>query len=453
MRARYLPLLASAMAVQASQAPSDFANKLSLRIFNRPLAAQTSLLPLDGRRASDFSVHITDSCTGPWNGRVLHVLTNSLPHSRGGYALRTHAILEAERDLGIEASAITRLGYPAVVGKLPFQAHEVVDGLSYWRALPPTLSPRFTRRMRTQARYIAATARRTGASVLHVTTPWTNAVAASWAAAELAIPWIYEVRGEPESTWAAAQRADADAYDSEFYRASRAKESEAMRAAAAVVVLSEHARQDVAGRAVSTPISVIPNCIPESTLHEAIPAATARAKLGLDGPRYVGAVSSLVSYEGFDDLIRAMPYLPADVKLLLVGQGASTAQLVALAREEGLEGRVHFAGWKSPEEAGLWYSALDVFVVPRKDTRVTRVVTPMKALRAQAQGIPVVASDLPALREVTGGEATYVPAGNPQALADGIHRALSLPRAPSAHAQHRTWASAAAAYEDLYSQL
>ena len=220
-----------------------------------------------------------------------------------------------------------------------------------------------------------------------------------------------------------------------------------------MVVLSEHARQDVAGRAVSTPISVIPNCIPESTLHEAIPAATARAKLGLDGPRYVGAVSSLVSYEGFDDLIRAMPYLPADVKLLLVGQGASTAQLVALAREEGLEGRVHFAGWKSPEEAGLWYSALDVFVVPRKDTRVTRVVTPMKALRAQAQGIPVVASDLPALREVTGGEATYVPAGNPQALADGIHRALSLPRTPSAHAQHRTWASAAAAYEDLYSQL
>lgn len=453
MRARYLPLLASSMAVQAAHAPLDFTNKLALRLFSRPLTAQTPLVPLDGSGASDFSVHIADSCSGSWNGRVLHVLTNSLPHSRGGYAIRTHSILEAQRDMGIQACAITRLGYPAVVGKLPFGTHEVVDGVPYWRALPLLLPPRFLRRMRAQAHCIAATARRTGASVLHVTTPWTNAVAASWAASELAIPWIYEVRGEPESTWAAAQPASAQAYDSAFYRASREKESEAMRAAAAVVVLSEHSKHDVSGRSVDTPISVIPNCIPESTLHEAVPASTAQAKLGLGAARYVGAVSSLVAYEGFDDLIRAMHYLPTDVQLLLVGQGASTAQLVALAQDEGLERRVHFAGWIPPEEAGLWYSALDVFVVPRKDTRVTRVVTPMKALRAQAQGIPVVASDLPALREVTGGEATYVLPGNPKALADGIVCALSLPRTPSAHAQKRTWASAAATYAELYERL
>ena len=43
--------------------------------------------------------------------------------------------------------------------------------------------------------------------------------------------------------------------------------------------------------------------------------------------------------------------------------------------------------------------ALDVVVVPRKDFEVTRTVTPQKPAEAMALARPVVASDLPALRE------------------------------------------------------
>ena len=49
-----------------------------------------------------------------------------------------------------------------------------------------------------------------------------------------------------------------------------------------------------------------------------------------------------------------------------------------------------------------------------------RTVTPLKALQAQALGIPVIASDLPALREVTGGVESYVPGEDPKALAEAI---------------------------------
>ncbi len=63
---------------------------------------------------------------------------------------------------------------------------------------------------------------------------------------------------------------------------------------------------------------------------------------------------------------------------------------------------------------------LEVFVVPRHDTLVCRAITPIKALSAQVIGVPVVASDLLALREVTGGVEIYAPAGQADALAAAI---------------------------------
>src|SRR5699024_3168978 len=59
--------------------------------------------------------------------RVLHLLTNSLPHTQSGYSLRSHRILTAMRDQGIESVALTRTGYPVMIG-IPTAADEdVVD--------------------------------------------------------------------------------------------------------------------------------------------------------------------------------------------------------------------------------------------------------------------------------------------------------------------------------------
>ena len=43
---------------------------------------------------------------------------------------------------------------------------------------------------------------------------------------------------------------------------------------------------------------------------------------------------------------------------------------------------------------------IDVFVVSRPDTRVTRLVTPLKPFEAMRSGRAVVMSDLPALAEI-----------------------------------------------------
>src|SRR5699024_1790592 len=69
--------------------------------------------------------------------RVLHLVTNSLPHTQSGYAVRTHNILTALRQHGVESLALTRTGYPVMIGK-PFCGDEdVVEGIRYRRTLPP----------------------------------------------------------------------------------------------------------------------------------------------------------------------------------------------------------------------------------------------------------------------------------------------------------------------------
>ena len=80
-----------------------------------------------------------------------------------------------------------------------------------------------------------------------------------------------------------------------------------------------------------------------------------------------------------------------------------------------------------------------------------RNVTPLKALNAQALGIPVVASDLPALREVTGEIETYVQAENAERLARGVMQAVGRDGLPSIEwAKTRQWSRLANKYRELY---
>ena len=53
-----------------------------------------------------------------------------------------------------------------------------------------------------------------------------------------------------------------------------------------------------------------------------------------------------------------------------------------------------------------YYDLIDVFVVSRPDTRVTRFVTPLKPFEAMAMGKFVIASNLPALKEIIQHEVT-----------------------------------------------
>lgn len=402
----------------------------------------------------------------PRPGRVLHVLTNSLPHTRSGYAQRSHAILRAQAEAGLQVSAVTRPGYPVQVGVPWARAVDVVDGIEYHRLTPSRLAQGQAARVRQHAALLLELVRAERPALLHTTTHYVNAMAARAVAEACGIPWVYEVRGRLADTWAATRGPAATA--SPRYAAFTAREAQAARAADAVVTLGEGMRQTLVTEGVDPErIVLAPNAV--DARFEAPPPsrATARQQLGLDPDgRYVGTVSSIVDYEGLDLLVRAAARLAPEhprLRLRIVGDGVALPGLRVLAHRLGIADICEFPGRVAREDAVWHHSALDVFCVPRRDLPVTRAVTPMKSVEASALGRPVVASDLPALAELVedGVTGELFRAEDLDAFVAALGRLLSRPEEAERLGRAgrdwalatRTWSSNVTRYRDLYTAL
>lgn len=402
----------------------------------------------------------------PVPGRVLHLLTNSLPHTASGYAQRSHSIMVAQREAGWDVLAVTRLGYPVQVGKFLAQASDVVDGVRYRRLLPARLAQTMDARLQQQAEELLQVALEFRPSVLHTTTHFVNGLVVRAVAQALGIPWVYEVRGQLADTWAATR--GPEALDSEKYALFQARETEVMQDADLVVTLGQAMKANIVAAGIpGEKIIIAPNAVGGAFLQQPRDAAAARRELGLpeDG-LYIGTVSSLVAYEGLDDLVRSFALLAPDfpqLRLLIVGDGVAGPALQKQVQGLGLADRAIFTGRVPRDQTPLYHQALDVFVVPRKDLDVTRAVTPLKPIEALASARPVVGSDLPALREIIddGGNGLLVPAASPDRLAHTISALLldARRRASMGHAgraavlAERTWAANAKALAARYAGL
>ena len=358
---------------------------------------------------------------------ALHVLTNSLPHTSSGYAYRSHAILTTLKGAGHEVAAATRPSYPVTIGRLSSGPVESVDGVDYLRQIPlrPLSTP--TARLGDQANWLAAQAQNRGAQILHTTTHYVNGLAAGAAAREAGLPWVYEVRGVLEETWAAA---GAGPTEREARRASqrfalmREKEIEVASTADAVITLGETMRDHlIAGGVPKNSITLIPNSVSEAVVEAEVTRAPANVRKSFDLPEdgvWVGTAASIVGYEGLDDLVDAVILARnqgTDLRLLIAGDGIALPELRERAAVLG-ENAV-FTGRVSQTQAVEYQLGLDAIVVPRKDEPVCRLVTPIKPIEAMGLARPVVISDLPALRELVPDSAGLAtPPENPQKLAE-----------------------------------
>nr|WP_167995939.1 glycosyltransferase family 4 protein [Arthrobacter pigmenti] len=356
---------------------------------------------------------------------VLHILTNSLPHTGSGYAQRSHSILKAQQELGWNVHAATRLGYPVQVGKLFAEDVDVLNGVTYHRLIPARMPAGFDERLQAQTEALLELALEVRPAVLHTTTHFVNGLVTRAVADVLGIPWVYEVRGQLADTWAST-RHDA-AKSSERYKLFTECEAAVTRSAALVVTLGEAMKQQILDTGgVRGEVLLCPNAVGDEFLNEPIDSHAARTLLGLPSEGvFVGTVSSLVEYEGLDVLLRAVALVAEErpkVHCLIVGDGVAAPALQQLARELGIASHVIFTGRVPREQAHLCHQALDVFVVPRRNLEVTRTVTPMKPVEAMAAARPVVASNLPALREIVedGVTGTLVMPEDAEALAAGL---------------------------------
>jgi glycosyltransferase involved in cell wall biosynthesis len=142
----------------------------------------------------------------------------------------------------------------------------------------------------------------------------------------------------------------------------------------------------------------------------------------------VGYAGHLYPWKGVDLLISALAMLPG-VRGLIVGghdRESDLARLRHQAEAAGLAERVRFTGWVPPREVPRYLSDADVLVLPNTDTEISRSYSsPLKLFEYMAAGRPIVASNLPAFREVLSAEeAVLVEPGSASAIAVAIERIL-----------------------------
>ncbi len=148
---------------------------------------------------------------------------------------------------------------------------------------------------------------------------------------------------------------------------------------------------------------------------------------GTVSPVTVAYAGHLYPWKGVDVLLEAIARVPAVQGLVIGGHEKETdlARLRALATRLGIESRVTFAGHLLPSAVAGRLALADVLALPNPASAIsTHSTSPLKLFEYMAAGKAIVASSLPAIREVLTDEITalLVTPGDPEALAAGIRR-------------------------------
>ncbi len=143
-------------------------------------------------------------------------------------------------------------------------------------------------------------------------------------------------------------------------------------------------------------ITAIPNGV-DTTRFRPAQRRACRSRLGLpvDGS-VIGVAGRLTSLKRFDTVVRALPALQKPgqrVSLAVAGDGEERDRLERAAQEANCADRVFFLGHQ--ERMENVFPCFDLLVHPSVSEGMSNVL-----LEAMACGVPVVASDIPANREV-----------------------------------------------------
>lgn len=221
--------------------------------------------------------------------------------------------------------------------------------------------------------------------------------------------------GGGTSPWIAAEHALAERWG----RVARTITNDVARRADLLQFPTEFARATYGYPAGRT--AVVPNAIPPPEARRT--RAEMRDELGLRPDEFTfGTVSRLQPIKQLDILVRAAA--EAEISLCLTGDGPERHSLEGLARDLGAQERIRFLGSRAdvPDLLGAW----DAFALHSRSESFGMAVA--EALLA---GLPVVATNVGAIREITddGAFARLVPVGDVASLATAL-RALQENPAP-----------------------
>lgn len=203
------------------------------------------------------------------------------------------------------------------------------------------------------------------------------------------------------------------------------REARVWRRAPAYVTITAHLADELRGRFGERPrVFVVPDGGPT-------PETTPPAAPAADGV-VVGYAGHLYPWKGVDVLIEALAKLPAVRGLIIGGHPAEQDRRRVEARIDalGLGSRVELTGQLPPADVAGRLAAASILVLPNTSSAISeRYTSPLKLFEYMALGRAIVASDLPAIREVLTHDvdALLVPPGDAAALAGAIETLAADP--------------------------
>ena len=270
-------------------------------------------------------------------------------------------------------------------------------------------------------------------------------------ARERGLPFVYELR---------CFNGDYDLDGRNPYLLARGRRQNALelalcRAADHVVTIADGlAERVVAGGVPAGRVSVVRNAVDADRF-------APRDRSDHDpGVLRVGYATTFEVIEGLDVLVEAAA-LARDrlrergrrLQVEVAGTGRDIERITALVRERGLGDVVSLPGFVPMAGMPGWYAGLDLFVVPRRAAAVAAATTPLKPLEALATGLPLLVSDLPAMRELLAGQpGVRFVAAQARPLADALLAFAERPWTPDepADLHDRSWASEVHRYPAVY---
>jgi len=137
---------------------------------------------------------------------------------------------------------------------------------------------------------------------------------------------------------------------------------------------------------------------------------------------FVLAVGELMPRKDYPTLLQALALEPArEVRLVVAGPvGFRGEEVIALATRLGLDDRVRFAGHVTDGELAGLYQGATALCLP---SVIEGFGLPL--VEAMSAGLPIIASDIPVVREITSDAALLVPVCDPDRLAAALAQVLS----------------------------
>jgi len=122
---------------------------------------------------------------------------------------------------------------------------------------------------------------------------------------------------------------------------------------------------------------------------------------------FVGELTPLKGAEKLIDVFKSVSNKHDDAILVIVGHGKLKNLLIDKVKKLNLSDKIIFTGQVDYEQMPSYYKSATIFVHPSYSETFGMVV-----LEAMACGLPVVASDINSLRDITEGTAILLPWGN-----------------------------------------